>query len=216
MLYSFGDCVVKGTNNCIQSDKVMEYFQGRVLVINPAMTSITTAVSDKHRAGSRRRAGHQLKIDMTPMVDLGFLLISFFVITAELARPTTMDLIMPKDRGQPSELGESSALTVLLDNDRLFYYHGKWEEALKNNAIIQTSFSGSTGLRKIIGEKQRQLDMSAKNKEGRNGLMLLIKPGDRAAYKNIVDLLDEATISMVKKYAIIRLSEQEKDWLLSN
>jgi biopolymer transport protein ExbD len=179
------------------------------------MTPLPTAVSAKRKAGSRYMAGHHLKIDMTPMVDLGFLLISFFVITTELARPTTMDLFMPKDGAQPAELGESNALTVLLDNHQLFYYHGKWEEALKNGAIFQTSLSGSTGLRKIIGEKQSQLDRSAKNKEGRNGLMLLIKPGDRATYKYIVDILDEATISRVKKYAIIQLSAQEKNWLLT-
>jgi len=143
------------------------------------MTSIPAAVSAKRKAGLRPKAWHQLKIDMTPMVDLGFLLISFFVITTELARPTTMDLFMPKDSGQPSDLGESNALTVLLDNDRLFYYHGKWEEALKNGVILQTSFSGNAGLRKISGEKQRQLDISTKNKEGRNGLMLLIKPDAR-------------------------------------
>jgi biopolymer transport protein ExbD len=191
----------------------MECFRAGVLLINTEMGDINIDVNNHPKAGGNRMVKRYLKIDMTPMVDLGFLLISFFVITTELARPTVMDLYMPKEGGSPTTLGESNALTLLLNNDQLYYYKGKWEDASNKKAILPTSFPG---LRKIITGQQEQLDIIAKNKEGRNGLMLLIKPGDAASYKNIVDVLDEATICMVKKYAIVKLSDQEKTWLKGN
>ena len=171
-----------------------------------------SAISRK-RAGVQGMTKHSLRIDMTPMVDLGFLLISFFVITTELSRPTVMNLYMPAD-GPPMELGKSNALTILLDqNDGVYYYNGDWKEAVFSGGIIKTNFSEKNSLRDVIMKKQQWLDINNKTKEGRNGLMLLIKPGDGASYKNVVDALDEATINMVKKYAVVKLSAEEINWL---
>ena len=166
------------------------------------------------RAGVRRMAKHSLKIDMTPMVDLGFLLITFFVITTELSKPNMMNLYMPTD-GPPTFLGESNALSFLLGkNNTVYYYNGNWDEAKMKGEIFKTTYSGIEGLRKVINEKQHRLDARIKtNKEGRDGLVLLIKPGNEASYENVVDLLDEATINMVKKYAVIKLSKEEDEFL---
>lgn len=165
------------------------------------------------RAGLQRMAKHQLKIDMTPMVDLGFLLISFFVISTELSKPTVMDLFVPRD-GIETQLAQSDALTVLLDkNNAVYYYQGDWKEAIASGSVQQTNFSGSEGLRKIIMQKQQQLDIARKKGEGRNGLMLVIKPATGASYKNLVDVLDEITISIVKKYAVVKISPEEVKWL---
>jgi biopolymer transport protein ExbD len=62
-----------------------------------------------------------LKIDMTPMVDLGFLLISFFIFTTSISTPAVTKLFMPAD-GVPSKLGESNALTLLLGNNNTLFY----------------------------------------------------------------------------------------------
>jgi biopolymer transport protein ExbD len=170
-------------------------------------------IVSRKRAGVRRLSKHNLKIDMTPMVDLGFLLISFFVITTELSKPTVMDLAMTKE-GPPIDLPESSALTVLIDKGNvIFYYDGKWEAAVKKNKIKMTGLSGKDNLRSIINEKQKQLDANVKTKDGRNGLMLLIKPGQQSNYKTIIDVLDETTINAVKKYAVLKQSKEEAEWL---
>ncbi len=154
-----------------------------------------------------------LKIDMTPMVDLGFLLISFFVITTQLSQPKAMDLYVHTE-GPPTPVGDSYVLTVLLDTDNtIYYYHGDWEKAFLAGAIIKTNYSGKTGLRTVIEEKQKALDLNTKNKEGRNGLMLLIKPARGSTYKNFVDVLDETVICIVKKYAIVPISADEMTWL---
>jgi Biopolymer transport protein ExbD/TolR len=184
-----------------------------VLIKTRRMAEINTAVNDRCRRGVRRMKKHSLKTDMTPMVDLGFLLITFFVFTTELSKPVVTNLYMPKE-GRPTDLGESNALTVLAGkNNTLFYYPGDWEKALKGRAIFETNFSFSNGLGSVIRAKQEQLDKNPVNGEGRSGLMLLIKPGADASYSNVVDMLDEAMINDVKKYAIIKLSPAEAGWL---
>jgi biopolymer transport protein ExbD len=174
------------------------------------------APSQRRKAGVQRMIKHHVKIDMTPMVDLGFLLITFFVITTELTKPTAMNLYMPKDGGPPTELGASNALTVLLEKDKLYCYHGDWKDAIASGNIIETNFRGNADLRKIINDKQQLLDSTQKNKEGRNGLMVLINPGKDVSYNHIVNVLDEMTISMVKKYALVKITNDEKEWLAKN
>jgi len=176
------------------------------------MAAINTAISERRRAGVRQPKKHTPKTDMTPMVDLGFLLITFFVITTELSKPVTLNLNMPKE-GPPITLGESDALTVLLGKDNIvYYYHGDWNDALKTNKIFQTNFLAKNGLRKVIREKQQRLDV-INTKEGRDGLMLLIKPGEEAIYSNVIDMLDEALINDIKKYAVLKPNEEEIKYL---
>lgn len=166
----------------------------------------------RNRAGVKRPAKQQLRIDMTPMVDLGFLLISFFVITTELSKPTAMRLVMPKE-GEPTPLGETNAFTVLLDGrDKTWYYQGAWKQALAEGKVQPLNGAGQDGLRKKITERQQWLDAHP-GKEGRDGLMVLVKPAAGTDYKQLVDVLDEMSITQVKKYAVIKLSPAEKDWI---
>jgi predicted butyrate kinase (DUF1464 family) len=77
----------------------------------------------------------------------------------------------------------------------------------------ETSLTGTTNLRSIIEEKQRELDKNSKVKEGRDGLMLIVKAGKGASYKTLVDVLDETLINRVKKYAMVKLSPEESAWM---
>ncbi|HRG82225.1 MAG TPA: biopolymer transporter ExbD [Chitinophagaceae bacterium] len=177
------------------------------------MAQLDTAVActTRKRPGVSRMKKTVPRIDMTPMVDLGFLLISFFVITAELSRPGAMPLIMPKDsKNNPTELGDSYALTILLTGGKQYYYEGDWKKAVQENRIQETSLSG---LREVISRKQKRLDDTIRYKEGRKGLMLLIKAAENASYTSVVDALDEVVINAVEKHAIIAISEEEKKWL---
>ena len=168
---------------------------------NYFMTNIQMPVTENRKAGVWRMRKHNLKVDMTPMVDLGFLLISFFVITAELSRPRAMNLYMPYD-GPATPSPESKTITFLTGaGNKLFYYYGEEKDAGIKNPIIRTSWDENTGLGKIIGQKQIQLD----NEEGgRNEMVVIIKPGKESTYKNVVDMLDEMTIHVVKRYAIVK------------
>jgi len=164
----------------------------------------------RQRAGVRRPAKHQLRIDMTPMVDLGFLLISFFVITTELSKPTAMPLAMPKD-GKGTDLGESYAFTVLLGaKGDTWYYYGNWADAVSKDAVLPVN--STITLRQKIQERQQWLDVHP-GKEGRDGLMVLVKSSPDASYKQVVDVLDEMSINQVKKYAVVKPELSEQEWL---
>lgn len=174
----------------------------------------SSALGRKEKTFSHNKK-QMLQIDMTPMVDLGFLLITFFVFTTTISQPKAADLFMPKDdTSDPQPLPMSLALTVLLDdNSRIYYYHGDFNDALKANAIYETNYSTYEGIGKVIRQKQKDIDAGKKFPDGRKGLMVLIKPTASANYKNLVDALDEATINDVRKYAIVNLTSEEIEFI---
>ena len=152
-----------------------------------------------------------IQTDMTPMVDLGFLLITFFVFTTTMSTPKATDLFMPKDNiDRPQPLPNSLALSLLLDdNNKVFYFNGDFKEAVSASKIFETNYSTYDGIGKIIRRKQKDVGASGKFSDGRKGLMLLIKPTSKSVYKNVIDALDEAVINDVKKYAIVEPTDDE-------
>jgi biopolymer transport protein ExbD len=179
------------------------------------MAEIIMNQGGRQRGGVKRMKRHYLRIDMTPMVDLGFLLITFFVMTVEMSKPVATKLNMPKDsKVQGTEVPESASLTVLLGHNRdIWYYHGFLEDALKENRIYKTTFSYKNGLGDIIREKQIELDNNPLMKEGRGELTILLKPASNANYTGIIDVLDEVTINGVKRYALMKITNEEKVFL---
>jgi biopolymer transport protein ExbD len=178
------------------------------------MTEILVTTNDhRRRPGVGRMKRDSVRTDMTPMVDLGFLLITFFVFTAALNKPSVVKLSVPMEEDPPVKLANSNALTFLLDdNNVVYYYHGDWKEASATGQVFKTGFSVTNGLGKVIRDKQQWLDVNNK-KEKRNGLMLLIKAGKGASYQNVIDALDETMINIVTKYTILPVEPGEAAWM---
>lgn len=142
------------------------------------------------RPGKRSR-NKFIRVDLTPMVDLGFLLITFFVLTTTLQETGITKLILPKDSDSKTLLPESTTLTFILHaNDSIGYYDGA------SPKIIHENFGA---MRSIILHKQLQLINSNINK---NDLSIIIKPTKESTYKNFIDALDEITISDCRHYFI--------------
>jgi biopolymer transport protein ExbD len=172
-----------------------------------------SAIERKGRTFSHNKK-QILRIDMTPMVDLGFLLITFFVFTTTMSMPKATDLFMPKDSNDPSPLPKSLTLTMLLDdNNKIYYYHGDFNDALKANEIFETNYSSYTGMGEVVRQKQKEIEASKKFADGKKGLMLIIKPTSKSVYKNVIDALDEAVINDVRKYAIVEPAEEEINFI---
>ncbi len=138
------------------------------------------------------------RVDLTPMVDLGFLLITFFVFTTTLSQPTVMNLNMPYDKVKPGdEICESCAITLLLQKDNSIQYY----EGMPNrNTIVKTTGFALPGIRNIILQKKNQLDMSGDGES--KELVLIIKATNESTYQNFVDIIDEVTINGVKHYHV--------------
>jgi biopolymer transport protein ExbD len=147
------------------------------------------------------------RIDMTPMVDLGFLLVTFFILTTTMAKPKAMQVVMPdtkiKDSTQMSKIRESEVLTIILDkNDRIVYY-----DSIENPNMEITNFSK---IRKIVIDKNKEvLAIQQQKKYDEKGVIILIKPTDSSKYENLVNMLDEMKITQIKSYAIVSVSPEE-------
>jgi biopolymer transport protein ExbD len=178
---------------------------------NHSMAQMELQLSETKK--TKRKLHPSLRIDMTPMVDLGFLLITFFIFTTTMSEKKAMKLYMPTDKGTPSPAPESKVLTILLSsNNKVYAYEGKFEDAIKQNTMLSTTYNVYDGIGKLIRDKQERLQM--RKKEGRNDLIFLIKPTKQATYRNVVDALDEATINDVKKYMVVEPSIEENLYCL--
>ncbi len=172
------------------------------LIIKTLMSEILPNEHHK-KAGVRKTKKASLRIDLTPMVDLGFLLISFFVFTTTLAKSTGMKLNIPDDRNiiDSSKAEASKTLNLILGaNNNIYYYEGGSLNQIKSIG------SEASGLRDIINQKK----ITLRNKYGNDScLIVLIKPTENATYENIINSLDEMLICSVKTYVLMDASDNE-------
>ncbi len=151
-------------------------------------------------SGGKGRKKMSTRIDMTPMVDLGFLLITFFVLVTTFSKPSAMDLAIPakpeKDDPNPPEVKESRVLQIALGEDNKLY----WFRGVKDPKVEVIDFDQSASIRPVIQDIQQKV----KQRWGTLDTMLvLIKPMKKSNYKNMVDILDELAINKVKYYALM-------------
>ena len=199
------------------------------------MAEVNTGDSGGGKKGKhekKRAKKSSTKIDMTPMVDLAFLLLTFFMLTTTFSKPQTMELTMPiKDKNVDStKIKNSLALTVILsDHNKIYYYGGEF----KDTTQLHTTDYSKDGIRKILLARNKfvldtisiiskehdnkqitdaQFDKyKAKAQGSRDALFVLVKPDSLAKYGNVVDMFYELSICNVGKYALVNLYPQEKD-----
>lgn len=139
------------------------------------------------------------RIDMTPMVDLAFLLLTFFVMTTTLNKPQTMEITMPEKPKQEDKqplVNEKRVLTLVLgEKDKIYWYLG-----ITDPKVNITNFS-TDGVRKILLKENAQIQE----------MVVLIKPSDESKYKNVVDILDEMSITNISRYALVDITGIDKE-----
>ncbi|MBP6335566.1 MAG: biopolymer transporter ExbD [Bacteroidia bacterium] len=202
--------------------------------------------SDKGKHKKVRAKKASTHIDMTPMVDLAFLLLTFFILTTTLSKPRTMDITMPvKDDIEDADrtkVPASQTLSILLtENDKIIWYIGVDNpEEPPVTAIADFSATSSNSIHKLLLEKNKmvldqvklvddsvrlglipnKVDEIKKHKAAvkaaeKKGLIVLIKPDEKSKYRNLVDILDEMLVTNVARYAIVDLSDSEKELILN-
>jgi hypothetical protein len=172
------------------------------------MAEITTPAAAGNKPGKRKGKKLSTRVDLTPMVDLGFLLITFFIFTTTMSEPSAMKIVMPLDSKDQIPIKESGSLTMIpIAGDKVFYYHGSLDKALQTGAYGYVGYSYADGIGQVIRNKQAA--MQEGGTVPKDQLMLIVKPMNTASFKNLVDILDEVTINNVKSYALTDLSETE-------
>jgi biopolymer transport protein ExbD len=182
------------------------------------MDTSSSGGKGKHQGTKSKK--QSTRVDMTPMVDLGFLLITFFMLTTTMSKPKTMDLIMPKDTKDEKEqnkVKESTALTILLGKkDRVYYYEGLAQDpnASANPEFFKaTTFANKGGIRDVIIKKRDEVAKARNAKGEPEDVVVIIKADDDATYKAFVDILDEMAINRIQRYATVDISDQDKTWI---
>nr|WP_315221511.1 biopolymer transporter ExbD [uncultured Flavobacterium sp.] len=170
------------------------------------MAELNTGDGGGGKGGKVRSKKQNSKVDLTAMVDLAFLLITFFMLTTTLSKPQSMDLSLPdkdpKDDAPPVKVDENRTMTVMLGADnKMVYYMGLLATPIAGPKEIAY---GKDGIRKeLLSRKKSVLAYSAALGKPKNGIIVIIKPTKKSNYRNLVDILDEMAISGVDTYAIV-------------
>ncbi len=192
------------------------------------------------KGGKKRAKKQSTRIDMTPMVDLAFLLLTFFVLTSTFSKPKSMELTfpVPPDDNVKVENEVKNGITFLLTkDDRIFYYEGQFRDKPEGDKpateLQELSFSQES-LHKYMLEKNKWIQDEIKKlheKLEKNEIAdttykrlvktikvdkdraytYLIKTDDKATYKNVIDIIDELNINLVGKYVITDIMKSELD-----
>jgi biopolymer transport protein ExbD len=168
------------------------------------MAELNTGDGDGKKGGKVRSKKSNSKVDLTAMVDLAFLLITFFMLTTTLSKPQSMPLGLPDKDEDPSKnkdikVDENRTLTVLLgDNDKMVYYMGLLSTPIAGPKDISY---GKEGIRKELLKRKKSVVEYTGNKD--KGLIVIIKPSKKSNYRNLVDILDEMAIVGVPTNAIV-------------
>ena len=166
-------------------------------------------VKDSSGKGGKVRSQKQPPhVDLTPMVDLAFLLITFFMLVTTFNKPNVMDLGLPakpKDETQrppPTEIDLSNSISLIIGKDNRIFYHQLDQAGLNEQTLLETSFDRE-GITKVIEQAKARAKDQTK-------FTVIIKPTDDAVYKNFVDILDEMAITKNEIYGITDVKSWEQ------
>jgi len=190
------------------------------------------------KGGKKRAKKGSPRVDMTPLVDLAFLLLTFFVLTSTFSKPKVMSLVYPakpKDEVKVEEQKINNAITFLLTENKIFYYKGEFYGAANSKGKPATTLEESTfgplGVRKLLADlnssvldgkkilKARLDNKEIKTEEYLEGikdlkrddkaLKVLIKTDEKALCKNFIDLVDELRINEIGVIAPVDITNDE-------
>jgi len=173
------------------------------------MAELDTSGGGGKKGGKVRTKKQSTRVDLTAMVDLAFLLVTFFMLTTTLNKPKAMDLVMPdKDKTNDQKpVPETRTLTILLGKDnKIEWYRGLIDKPI---GAPTTDNFGKNGIRKVL------LDMKQKiaQESGGKPMIVLVKPSDKSIYRNLVDIMDELNIANIDIRAIVDITKPDVDLL---
>lgn len=173
------------------------------------MAELNTGDGGGKKGGKVRSKKANSKVDLTAMVDLAFLLITFFMLTTSLNKPQSMDLGMPekdpKNPPPPVLVDERRTMTIMLgENNKVKNFMGLLENPIEAPKFVAY---GKEGIRKDILSRSKSVPQVTG--DPKKGLIVIIKPSKKSTYKNLVDILDEMAICKVPTYAIVDITKAE-------
>ena len=184
------------------------------------MAELNTGDSGGGKDKKVRSKKQNSKVDITAMVDLASLLITFFMLTTTLSKPKAMELGLPdkedpNEKNQDIKVDENRTMTILLgDNNKLVRYVGLLATPVAGGTPKEFAY-GKDGIRaELLSRKKSVLAYSTAKGKPKNGMIVIIKPSKKSNYRNLIDILDEMGIVEVPTYAIVNDFSPEETKLL--
>jgi len=171
------------------------------------MAELDTSGGGKKGGGKVRSKKQSTRVDLTAMVDLAFLLITFFILTTTLQKPKAMDLVMPdKDEKTKEQLPvkESTTMTILLGSGNKL----AWFVGIPGKTPPTIDGYGKNALRKTLIEQAQKIKATTGE-----DMMVIVKPSDKSTYNNMVTVMDELNITGNTKRAIVDILPVEVNLL---
>jgi biopolymer transport protein ExbD len=193
----------------------------------------------KQKGGKKKAKKFSTRIDMTPMVDLMCLLITFFMLTTAFSKPKAMEITMPEKIDDPKHqeapmIAANKTLNILISgNDQIYYYYGVADPNKPLPVLTKTDYS-KDGIRKVLllrnkivfkavaelrqkvvkgelvmADSTLNTRIKELKKSDKNAPIVLIKADEKAKYKNIVDIIDEMAITTIASYAVVDITPTE-------
>lgn len=161
------------------------------------------------------------RVDLTPMVDLGFLLITFFMLSTTLSKPKTMEIQMPFNDPQlksddKSKIKASASLTLLLGKDhRIYYYEGIGDDPNNPPQLHDAYFRDNDGIRQVLINKLKSVDDLRRSGalEADDKLTVVIKPSPESTTDDLVTILDEMTINAIPIYTVVDITDIDQEYI---
>lgn len=160
------------------------------------------------------------RIDLTPMVDLGFLLITFFIFTTTMSKPKTMEINMPSEKktDKPNEVKDYTAMTILLSKEhRVYYYLGMANDPMKPPKVEVTYFQNKNGIRDAIINLKKSVYAERNNgmpgHKADDEPVIIIKPDTTSQYEDMVNILDEMQVNGINIYAMVDISDVDREFI---
>ncbi len=191
------------------------------------MSSDSGGGKKKHKfiltEGGSRAKKVSTRVDMTPMVDLGFLLITFFIFTTTMSKPSSMEVNKPDTKDKPDkpiEVPESHTMTVMMGKDnKVYYYFGINNPDKGKIPQINITDYSEGGIRRALLEKDKEVRARSGYTDpnmadyAKNGAIVIIKPCKNSTYKNLVDILDEMKVTNIKTFALAEIAPVDEELL---
>jgi biopolymer transport protein ExbD len=159
------------------------------------MSGGDVAAAEPKKKGKRgkRKKGRRLgiRIDMTPLVDVAFLLLTFFMFTTSMSRPQTMEINLPPNKDIKVETAESNTLSVAVSDKGQLY----WRIGIESFKKVDLD-----ELRRILREQSQQ----------KPKLVTLLKIDRLAKYDTMVNLIDELNLANITRFSLVSLGDADK------
>ncbi len=157
------------------------------------MAGADVVESKSHTKGKKKKKRAGVRIDMTPMVDVAMLLLTFFMMTTVFSKPQTMELNLPPDEKTTVEVPASVLLTIrVAPNMEIYWSMGTEPTALKKVAFKE--------LRQLLIGKLRDIPK----------LITLVQIDRAAKYNDMVDIIDELNLANITRFSIAPMTDKDK------